>query len=67
MIRLVKYLRDSKGTFSIKSVILTTLLGGHVNEAHLLGDLNYYADMPTTLLHVITELDAYLQANPVMP
>lgn len=67
VIRLVKYLRDSKGTFSIKSVILTTLLGGHVNQAHLLGDLNYYADMPTTLLRVITSLDAYLQANPVMP
>ncbi len=66
-IRLVKYLRDYKGTFSIKSVILTTLLAGQVNQAHLLGDPNYYADMPTTLLRVITALDAYLQANPVMP
>ena len=67
VIRLVKYLRDFKGTFSIKSVILTTLLASQVNQAHLLGDAAYYADMPTTLWRVITALDAYLQANPIMP
>lgn len=32
VIRLVKYLRDYKQTFSAKSVILTTLLGGAVTE-----------------------------------
>ena len=31
VIRLIKYLRDFKGTFGVKSIILTTLLGNAVN------------------------------------
>ncbi|MGH3041082.1 MAG: nucleotide-binding domain-containing protein, partial [Gaiellaceae bacterium] len=67
VIRLVKYLRDTKGTFSVKSVILTTLLGKAVNHARVWGDPDYYADMPTTLYHVLRDLDAELQANPTLP
>lgn len=67
VIRLVKYLRDSKGTFSVKSVILTTLLGDVVSQARLWGDASYYADMPTALYHVVRDLDDYLQANPWLP
>jgi hypothetical protein len=67
VIRLVKYLRDFKTTFSAKSVLLTTMLGSRVNSAHLLGDPGYYADMPTALLHIVGDLDDYLQANPTMP
>lgn len=67
VIRLMKYLRDSKGTFSIKSVIFSTLLGGAVEEARLWGDIGYYRDMPTALLHIVGDLDSYLQANPTMP
>jgi hypothetical protein len=66
VIRLVKYIRDTKG-FTIKSVILTALLGERVNEANVWADAGYYADMPTTLLHVVGDLDDYLQANPTMP
>jgi hypothetical protein len=66
-IRLTKFIRDSKSTFSIKSLILTTLLGGTVDEVHLWGDPDYYKDMPTALLHIVGDLDTYLQAHPTMP
>jgi hypothetical protein len=67
VVRLMKYLRDFKQTFTARSIILTTLLGGRVNFANLLGDDGYYADVPTALVHVVDDLDAYLQANPYMP
>lgn len=66
VIRLVKYLRDTKG-FVIKSVVLSTLLGERVNEANVWGDAGYYADMPTALVHVVGDLDVYLQSQPSMP
>jgi hypothetical protein len=31
VIRLIKYLRDIKGTFSAKSILLTTLVGSQIN------------------------------------
>jgi hypothetical protein len=67
VIRLLKYLRDHKQTFSVKSVILTTLLGQVVNDARLLNDPAYYGSMASALYHVTQDLDDYLQANPVMP
>jgi hypothetical protein len=67
VMRQMKYLRDFKQTFTARSIILTTLLGGRVNYANLLGDADYYVDVPTTLVHVVGDLDAYLQANPYMP
>ena len=59
--RLFKYLRDTKTTFSCKSILLTTLLGNQVEEDEA------YTDVPTTLKLVISNLDDYLQANPTMP
>jgi hypothetical protein len=67
VIRLMKYLRDYKETFTARSIILTTLLGGRVNYINLLEDPGYYADVPTTLVHVVDDLDSYLQANPYLP
>ncbi len=67
VIRLLKYLRDFKGTFGIKSVILTTLLGGAVSFINTINDNAYYSDMPTALLHIGKDLDRYLQANPYLP
>jgi hypothetical protein len=66
-IRILKYLRDYKQTFTAKSIILTTLLGSQVHGAHVLGDPGYYADIPTALVHLLTNLDAYLQATPLLP
>jgi hypothetical protein len=67
VIRLLKYLRDYKNTFSVKSVILTILLGERVNVAKLFTDAEHYRDLPTTLKNVIAALNTYLQANPIMP
>jgi hypothetical protein len=67
VIRLVKYIRDYKNTFSVPSVILNILLGDRVNEAALLGDPEHYEDIPTTLKNVLAALNDYLQANPIMP
>jgi hypothetical protein len=67
VIRLMKYLRDFKQTFTARSIILTTLLGGRVNFVNLIGDPRYYADVPTTLVNVVADLDTYLQANLHLP
>ncbi len=66
-IRILKYLRDYKETFTAKSIVLTTLLGAQVHSARLLGDPEYYIDVPTALLHIVGDLDEYLQATPQMP
>lgn len=65
--RLLKYLRDTKATFSVKSVLLTTLLGQRV-EAHA-GYLfsTDYPDLPTTLKLVVEYLDDWLRENPTLP
>lgn len=64
-VRLVKYLRDIKQTFSCKSILLTTLLANQVGG---FGDIfKNYDDLPTTLKIVINNLNAYLQANEQMP
>lgn len=60
-IRLLKYLRDHRGSFRIKSVLLTTLLGNVVDQWRTF-DPNYYKDVPTTLVHLIEDLDTYLQS-----
>jgi hypothetical protein len=68
VIRLMKYLRDHKNSFTgTRSILLTTLLGEQVTELHTLLDPGHYSNVPTTLLHVVKDLDAWLQANPSKP
>ena len=68
VVRLLKYLRDIKKTFSAKSVLLTTLLGGRVSVwDESLGLGNDFTDLPTALRIIIKRLDKYLQENPDMP
>jgi hypothetical protein len=67
VIRLMKYLRDYKNTFSVKSFILTMLLADRVNDAALLMDEKHYADVPTVLKNVLAALNEYVQANFYMP
>src|ERR1022692_255065 len=64
VIRLMKYIRDFKETFSVPSVILTTLLGERVQP---FGEASRYADVPTTLLNLMNDLDAWLTLYPDMP
>lgn len=67
-IRIMKFLRDHKGTFEgTKSIILTTILGERVQRSLLVSDPNYYSDVPTTLLHITRDLDEWLQANERRP
>jgi hypothetical protein len=65
-VRLVKYLRDFKQTFSIKSILLTTLLGRQVNEFDKYYQNSLYKDLPTTLKTLFNRLDSYLQARPFL-
>lgn len=67
VIRLLKYIRDYKQTFAIKSIILNTLLGEQVNDAALLEDENCYGDVPTTLYTVMKKLKTYVQGHEYMP
>ena len=67
VIRLLKYLRDFKGTFSVKSVILNTLLGNQIIDTSLLTDDSGYQDVPTTLRTVMNRLSEYVAARPVLP
>ncbi|TLP71125.1 nucleotidyltransferase [Nesterenkonia sphaerica] len=68
VIRLMKFLRDHRGSFTgTRSVILTTLLGEQVQAHRTLGDAGYYKNVPTSLVHIIEDLDTYLSANPTKP
>lgn len=64
VIRLLKYVRDYKGTFSAKSVILTTLVGERVLPWKT---DERYKDVPTTLVSVLEDLDAWLGNHDTMP
>ena len=61
--RLLKFLRDHKNTFSIKSILLTTILGNTVNEC----DPNEFSDFPTTLKILSSRINNFLQSNKSMP
>ncbi len=66
IIRLMKYLRNHKKSFTgTRSILLTTLLGERVTELQVISNPGYYSNVPTTLLHVIKDLDDWLQARPI--
>lgn len=67
VVRLLKYIRDYKTTFSVKSVVLNVLLGDRINDAALLQDSLCYQDLPTTLRTVMNSLKSYVDANYYMP
>lgn len=67
VIRLMKFVRDFKNTFSVKSVILTILLGERVSGTALWADPDHYKDLPTAFVNILEDLDTFLQANPTMP
>jgi hypothetical protein len=64
VIRLMKYLRDYKTTFSIPSIILTTFLGERI---HSWDADTRYPDLPTALLNILTDLEAWLWLHSTMP
>lgn len=68
VIRLLKFLRDQRNSFTgTKSILITTLLGEQVFEWRKIHDPGYYSDLPTALLHMVSDLDQYLQQNRTKP
>jgi len=63
--RLVKYLRDIKETFTCPSVLLTTLLGNHIQWFEK--GTEEFADVPTTLKTLMGRLDDWLRLHPTKP
>ena len=61
--RLLKYLRDHKGNFSAKSILLTTLLGNCIDDI----PESDFTDTPSALLSIMKTLHQFLNAHPVMP
>lgn len=60
-IRIVKYLRDHKGSFTgTPSIIITTLLGNQVTAAAKLNNPDAFKDVPTTLLTLSAGLNGWL-------
>ena len=63
--RLLKYLRDHKQTFSVKSILLTTLIGISVYNTDEIGE--DFKDIPTALKTVSNRINSFLQGNELMP
>ncbi|MCK4344832.1 MAG: hypothetical protein KAX05_06045 [Bacteroidales bacterium] len=63
-IRLFKYLRNIKTDFSIKSILLNTLLGNRIKTLENTSD---FSDIPTTFYTLFDRLNEYLQNNKTMP
>ena len=63
--RLLKYLRDHKGNFSVKSILLSTLIGNSVYPNDLDGD--WFKDIPTSLKTISNRINSFLQENALMP
>ena len=62
-IRLLKWLRDYKNTFSCPSIILTVLLGERIGY----DGAGKYPDLPTTLVSLLEDLDGWLTEHQKMP
>lgn len=63
--RLLKFLRDHKGNFSVKSILLTTLIGNNVYATDESGE--DFKDIPTSLKTISNRINSFLQANVFMP
>lgn len=63
--RLLKFLRDHKGNFSVKSILLTTLIGNSVYDSD--EKSGGFKDIPTALKTISNRINSFLQANVLMP
>jgi Second Messenger Oligonucleotide or Dinucleotide Synthetase domain/Adenylyl/Guanylyl and SMODS C-terminal sensor domain len=63
--RLIKYIRDYRADFEIKSVLLTTILGKLVIDSDSVA--TNYPDLPTSFKTIFNRLNDFLYANPDMP
>ena len=63
--RLLKFLRDHKGNFSVKSILLTTLIGNSVYSSDINSEC--FKDIPTSLKTISNRINCFLQTNVLMP
>ena len=66
-IRLCKYLRDFKQTFSVKSILLTTLLASRITCTEELLGTDRFKDLPMSLKTLFNRLDEWLDELDEMP
>lgn len=66
-IRLFKYLRDHKQTFSVKSILLTTIVASRVNNWDKYIGTDDFKDLPTTFKKLFNRLNEWLDENVSMP
>ncbi|WP_321778353.1 nucleotide-binding domain-containing protein [Sulfurimonas sp.] len=64
VIRLFKYIRDIKQTFTAKSILLNTMLA---NQVYQTDSAEKYINLPTSFKLIINRLNDFLQANYFMP
>lgn len=65
--RLLKYVRDTKETFTCPSFLFTTLLGSQLDASDKDSDAHALKDLPSALTTVMRRLDDWLQARPSIP
>ena len=63
--RLLKYLRDHKGNFTAKSILLTTLIGNTVRGGDADGE--HFKSIPHALVTVSNRINDFLQDRPILP
>ena len=66
-IRLFKYLRDHKDNFTVKSILLTTILGNRINPNESDSNSKSFSDLPETLKILSNRVNYFLQSNDFMP
>ncbi len=64
-VRLLKYLRDHKGNYTAKSILLTTLAGNAIEPSD--EGKEAVGTVSDTLVTILTRMDEYLQRHPTMP
>lgn len=67
VVRLAKYLRDIKQTFSVKSILLTTLFGMQIDDLDSSKIADEFCDLPTSLKTLFNRLNDWLQYREEMP
>ena len=65
VVRLLKYLRDHKNSYTVKSIMLTTLAGNAIRPDD--EGTEAVSTVSDTLVTVLTRMDEYLQRHPYMP
>ena len=65
VVRLLKYLRDHKNNYTVKSILLTTLAGNAIYASD--EGTEGVSTVADTLVTVLSRMDDYLQQHPNMP